>query len=76
MLGKALEKAPPKSYLDAMAALMKWIEGVELLLESETDQANYLHVMEEQVSQYQVVFCMWIDIYLVTPAERINTETS
>ena len=54
VLAKALEKAPPKSYLDAMAALMKWIEGVELLLESEVDQANYLHVMEEQVSQYQV----------------------
>lgn len=51
---KALEKAPPKSYLDAMAALLKWIEGVEMLLQSEPFLVSEIDVMEDQLEQYRV----------------------
>ena len=50
----ALEKAPPKSYLDAMGALLKWIEGVELLLQSEPFLVSEGAIMEEQLVQYRV----------------------
>ena len=53
-LCRALEKAPPKTYLEAMAALLKWIEGVELLLQSEPFQVTDSPTMEEQVLQYRV----------------------
>ena len=53
-LCKALEKAPPKTYLEAMAALLKWIEGVELLLESEPFQVTDTSTMEEQGLHYRV----------------------
>ena len=53
-LNSALEKAPPKSYLDAMAALFKWIEGVEILLESEPFYVNKPDIMEEQLAQFRV----------------------
>ena len=53
-LCRALEKAPPKTYLEAMAALLKWIEGVELLLQSEPFQVTDSATMEEQVLQYRV----------------------
>ena len=53
-LCKALEKAPPKTYLEAMAALLKWIEGVELLLESEPFQVTDTGTMEEQGLHYRV----------------------
>ncbi|KAK2181696.1 hypothetical protein NP493_384g04000 [Ridgeia piscesae] len=52
-LCRALEKAPPKTYLEAMAALLKWIEGVELLLQSEPFQVTDSATMEEQVLQYR-----------------------
>ncbi len=54
ILSKALEKAPPKSYLDAMVALLKWIEGVEILLQLEPFLVNESSVMEEQLTQYRV----------------------
>ena len=53
-LCKALEKAPPKTYLEAMAALLKWIEGVEMLLESEPFQVTDTGTMEEQGLHYRV----------------------
>ena len=37
-----------------MAALLKWIEGVELLLQSEPFQVTDSATMEEQVLQYRV----------------------
>lgn len=53
-LSKALEKAPPKSYLDAMGALLKWIQDVEQLLESEPFFVNEPDIMEDQVAQFRV----------------------
>jgi len=53
LLMKAMERAPPKSFLDAMQALVKWIEGVENLIESEPLLLNREEVMNEQLQQYR-----------------------
>ena len=37
-----------------LQALLKWIEGVELLIESESFLVNSSDIMEEQLTQYKV----------------------
>ncbi len=53
-LTSAMERAPPKSFLDAFQALLKWIEGVELLIQSESFSVNSVDVMEDQLTHYRV----------------------
>ena len=53
-LNKALERAPPKSFLDAMEALQGWIEGVELLLDSEPFVVNNMQILNDNLVQYKV----------------------
>lgn len=54
LLSQAMERAPPKSFLAALDALIKWIEGVESLLESEPVVVNVVDSMEDQLHQYRV----------------------
>ncbi len=49
-----MERAPPKSFLDAMEALLRWVEGVELLLQSEAFTVSDVEVMEDNANQYKV----------------------
>ncbi|KAK3089530.1 hypothetical protein FSP39_004327 [Pinctada imbricata] len=52
-LVEALEKAPPKTYLEAMGALMKWISDMERVLDTEEFVVVGCDVMEEQLTQYR-----------------------
>uniref|UniRef100_A0A8W8JFQ6 Dystrophin n=1 Tax=Magallana gigas TaxID=29159 RepID=A0A8W8JFQ6_MAGGI len=52
-LTNAQDKAPPRSYLEAMEALLKWVTHMESLLASEKFKINEAEVMEEQLKQYK-----------------------
>lgn len=54
-LTNAQDKAPPRSYLEAMEALLKWVTHMESLLASEKMKINEAEVMEEQLKQYKVL---------------------
>ena len=54
MLSEALDRAPPRSYLEAMNALSHWIEGVENLLDVEPFRVTELKGLEEQYTQFRV----------------------
>ena len=54
LLSKAMERAPPKSFLAALDALVTWIEGVESLLLSEPVVNNTAEQMEDQLHHYRV----------------------
>lgn len=51
---KALERAPPKSYLDAMQAMRKWVEGVEHILDTEPYAVTHLSAMHDSLTQFKV----------------------
>ena len=53
-LSEALDKAPPKAYLEAMAALLKWLQNNKDLLKSEKYEVKELPVMEKQQKQFKV----------------------
>ena len=53
-MSEALEKAPPKAYLEAMAALLKWLQNNNDLLTSEKLEVRELPVMEKQLRQFKV----------------------
>ncbi|KAL5009782.1 hypothetical protein ScPMuIL_012087 [Solemya velum] len=55
LLTEALNKAPPRAYLDAMDALLKWISHIENVLQSEKFQVRSLKVLEEQLQQYRAL---------------------
>ena len=54
MLLEALEKAPPRSYLEAMAVLLKWLGDIEYVLQSEKVQTGSLRVMNHKLEIYKV----------------------
>ena len=54
LLNQAMERAPPRSFLDALDALLRWIDGVESLLDSEPVVTNFSGNTEEQLHQYRV----------------------
>ncbi|XP_061169275.1 dystrophin-like isoform X1 [Saccostrea echinata] len=54
-LMNAQDKAPPRSYLEAMEALLKWITHMESVLASERFQVTECEVMEEQLKQYRIL---------------------
>ena len=60
-LSEALDKAPPKAYLEAMAALLKWLQNNKDVLKSEKYEVKELAVMEKQYRQFKVgsvcLFC-------------------
>ena len=51
-----------------LQALLKWIEGVELLIESESFLVNSSDIMEEQLTQYKVMK------YILTCTDRKERE--
>jgi dystrophin len=53
-LTNAQDKAPPRSYLEAMEALLKWIMNMESLLSSERFQVTDCDLMKEQLRQFRV----------------------
>ena len=53
-LSEALDKAPPKAYLEAMAALLKWLQNNKDVLKSEKYEVKELAVMEKQYRQFKV----------------------
>ena len=53
-LSEALDKAPPKAYLEAMAALLKWLQNNKDVLKSEKYEVRELAVMEKQYRQFKV----------------------
>ena len=61
LLMEALEKAPSKSYLEAMSAIIRWLTDMEAVLQSERITMTTVETMEEQLQQYRViVFCLII----------------
>ncbi|KAJ8315396.1 hypothetical protein KUTeg_007546 [Tegillarca granosa] len=53
LLSEALEKAPPRRYLDAMVALLQWISDMEVVLETEKFAITDIDIMEKQLQQYK-----------------------
>ncbi|KAL3882693.1 hypothetical protein ACJMK2_029006, partial [Sinanodonta woodiana] len=54
-LTEALEKAPPKAYLEAIDALLTWINNNEQVLQSESFQVTETSLMEKQRSQFKTL---------------------
>ena len=57
-LTKALQKTPPKSYVDSVTAFTRWIDGVEQTLRSTSFAVNDLGVMEHQLVLHKVTKCV------------------
>lgn len=53
-LSNAIDKSPPKKYLEAMEALMKWVHNVEGLLLSEHAVVAEMAVMKDQLKKFKV----------------------
>jgi hypothetical protein len=53
-LTDALERAPPKAYLEAREALLRWLHNNEEVLVSEKFCIKELAVMEKQLKQFKV----------------------
>jgi len=51
---KALQKTPPKSFMDAFLELSDWLANREQSLPSLTFVVNDVAIMERQVSQLKV----------------------
>lgn len=54
LLVKALEAAPPRTYLDALGALLKWISDMEDILNTENIRLDGMESLEKQFQQYKV----------------------
>jgi hypothetical protein len=54
LLAEVLEKVPPKSYIEAVAATLKWINDMESVLLTEKYMVCDVDTMEEQLQQYRV----------------------
>ncbi|ESO83438.1 hypothetical protein LOTGIDRAFT_169302 [Lottia gigantea] len=52
-LEKYMEKTPPKSYVDAMQALLKWICDMENILKGEKVKITDVESTEKQLAQYK-----------------------
>ncbi|KAK7483287.1 hypothetical protein BaRGS_00025454, partial [Batillaria attramentaria] len=50
---EALEKAPPRTYLEAMAVLLKWVGDLESVLQSEKVQLGSVKSMDYQLDMYK-----------------------
>lgn len=59
-LSEAMERVPPKAYIEAMEALLRWLQNNEDLLASEKFTVNELPVMEKQLKHFKVHFVMCI----------------
>ncbi|XP_063403799.1 dystrophin-like isoform X1 [Mytilus trossulus] len=53
LLSEALDKVPPKSYVEAVAATLKWISDMESVLLTEKYMVCDIETMEEQLQQYR-----------------------
>ena len=53
-LNDALVSAPPKQYLDAMKALIDWLEKVNEVMKTEEFFVAEMDDLEEQVQEYKV----------------------
>ena len=54
LLAEVLDKVPPKSYIEAVAATLKWINDMESVLLTEKYMVCDVDTMEEQLQQYRV----------------------
>lgn len=54
LLSEALDKVPPKSYVEAVGATLKWISDMESVLLTEKYMVCDIETMEEQLQQYRV----------------------
>ncbi|XP_069136952.1 dystrophin-like isoform X1 [Argopecten irradians] len=52
-LSDALEKAPPRTYLEAMGALLKWLSDMESVLETERFVITNVEVLDAQLQQFR-----------------------
>lgn len=53
-LSRAADKTPPRKYLEAMEALLKWINHVEEVLLSEEFLITDVDILEDQLQKYKV----------------------
>ncbi|XP_041352153.1 dystrophin-like isoform X2 [Gigantopelta aegis] len=53
LLMEALDKAPSKSYLEAMSAIIHWLTDMEAVLQTEKITMTTVETMEEQLQQYR-----------------------
>ena len=60
-LSEALERAPPKAYLEAVEALLTWLRNNEAVIESEKFCVQELSVMENQLKQFKVPGCFFFE---------------
>ncbi len=68
-----------QTFFLSLQALLKWIEGVELLFESESFLVNNAEVTQEQLTQYKVRTCVLIVHVGVPPMlypHHTHTSTS
>ncbi|XP_064628408.1 dystrophin-like isoform X4 [Lineus longissimus] len=49
----AQDQSPPKAFLDAMQAFLKWLEDIEAFLESERFCVNELDILEDHYQHYE-----------------------
>ena len=54
MLSEALERAPSKSFLDAMYALNAWMEQVEALQQAHAFHVDAEAVLRQQIAKFKV----------------------
>ncbi|XP_076445085.1 dystrophin-like isoform X2 [Babylonia areolata] len=53
LLMEALEKAPPRSYLEAVAVLMKWLTDIEHILQTERVALGTVQAMDRKLDIYK-----------------------
>lgn len=53
-LSEAMDRVPPKAYMEAMEALLRWLQNNEDLLASEKFTVNELPVLEKQLKHFKV----------------------
>ncbi|XP_076466610.1 dystrophin-like isoform X3 [Babylonia areolata] len=53
VLTEELEKAPPRSYLEAMAVLLKWLSDIELILQGEKVHLGSLSTLHTKLDMYK-----------------------
>ena len=63
LLVDALERVPPRSYLEAVAVLLKWLQDIDTVLQSEKTVLGSLSTMNSKLDMYKVseisYFCLF-----------------
>lgn len=64
-LSDALEKAPPRTYLEAMGALLKWLGDMEAVLDTEKFVITDVEVLDTQLQQFRVGYLLYVKVTII-----------